>query len=267
MELEHRVKGELIEAFDSDEEQEQDSQGDDDKKWTEATDLADLPFDLRASDSILHVVFSLLTQDAYELQESALQCVHEISSVNSGVPDEALHAIRRVKDSLNEMTSRIRMFVDSLHLLLDNDEDMSLMQLSFTTSSVAQRDEIEEVTDVVESILESHMQTGLTLLNAMTLVQGQVATASELVDLNLDAMRNRILFVEVLINLTLLAFSMGIMATGFLSVNLRFGLRNKPNALGPVACITTFFTVAFIVLGYFYCRRLAPWTVSRAKGK
>ena len=65
---------------------------------------------------------------------------------------------------------------------------------------------LEEESDEPELILESYLQEGLSLVNVLDSIQGQIDTAAELVDQRLDSVRNRILMA----NMVLTAFSVAV---------------------------------------------------------
>jgi hypothetical protein len=95
------------------------------KKWI------DLPFELQAVDGVMHVVCGILTDDATELQEVSLDYIQYLVNGRKMFSNEdPLLVIRQTKDAVQEMTSRINRFITSLHMILNHDEDMALMNLS-----------------------------------------------------------------------------------------------------------------------------------------
>jgi magnesium transporter len=197
-------------------------------EWEEmqANEWTDLPFELQAADSVLYVVCSFLSQDAYDLQEDTLGYINDILSSQSGLQDDPLLGIRHVKDSVREMNSRIKGFVQSMNRVLDDDEDLALMNLTRLRThpqrfvKPVSKEILDEEADEPELILEAHLQIGLTLQNALDLIQGQIDTASELIDQKLDASRNRLLFTNMVLNMLTLCVTMGTYIAGIFGMNL-----------------------------------------------
>jgi hypothetical protein len=218
------------------------AESDNDLEWEEmqANDWTDLPFELQAADSVLYVVCSILSQDAYQLQEDTLGYIQDILNSQSGLQDDPLISIRHIKDSVREMSSRIKGFVQSMNRVLDDDEDMALMNLTRLRThphrflKPVAKEILDEEADEPELILEAHLQIGLTLQNALELIQGQIDTASELVDQKLDASRNRLLFTNMVLNLLTLCVTMGTFIAGVFGMNLMNSLQDSPVAFKQV---------------------------------
>jgi magnesium transporter len=123
--------------------------------------------------------------------------------------------------------------VQSIHRLLDDDEDMALMNLSRLLTHperfvqpVPQR-VLNEESDEPELILEANLQVGLTLVNYLEVMLGQIHTAKELIDQRLDATRNKLLFANMLISVFTLCVTLGALVGSFFGMNLIL-----PNNLG-----------------------------------
>jgi hypothetical protein len=170
------------------------------KEWT------DLPFELQAADAVMHVVSGILADDATELHGISLDYIeHLVKGGKTTFNDDPLLVIRHTKDAIREMASRISRFITSMHLILDDDEDMALMNLSRLIThphrfiKPISKEQLEEESDEPELILEAHLQTGLTLQNMLDLVKGQIDTVTDLVDQKLDSARNRILLLNTVV--------------------------------------------------------------------
>ena len=232
------------------------AESDTNSEWEEmqANDWTDLPFELQAADSVLYVVCSILSQDAYQLQEETLSYIHDILNSQSGLQDDPLIGIRHIKDSVREMSSRIKGFVQSMDRVLDDDEDMALMNLTRLRThphrflKPVAKEILDEEADEPELILEAHLQIGLTLQNALDLIQGQVDTASELVDQKLDASRNRLLFTNMVLNLLTLCVTVGTFVAGIFGMNLKNFVENSDYAFKQVVWGTIGGMLACLVL-------------------
>jgi magnesium transporter len=233
-------------------------------EWEEmkSRDWIDLPFELQCVDAVLHVVGGILSDDTYQLQQLALEYIQDIlTGRRGGLSDDPLLIIRHIKDSIREMGSRLKGFVQSVERVLDEDEDMALMNLSRLLShpdrfiKPVSPQILEEESNEPELILEASMQTGLTLTNALHLIQGQIDTASELVDQKLDSVRNKILFANMIISVFSLCVASASLVGSIFGMNLTNGLEFDNNAFKQVAAGTVcgaFFMCAFIMTALIY---------------
>jgi magnesium transporter len=239
-------------------------------EWEEmqANQWVDLPFELQAADSVLFVVCSILSQDAFELQEETLGYIHDVLSSQSGLQDDPLMGIRHIKDANREMSSRIKGFVQSMNRILDDDEDMALMNLSRLRThphrfvQPVPKEVLDEEADEPELILEAHLQVGLTLTNALDLIHGQIETASELVDQKLDASRNRLLFTNMVLNLLTLCVTMGTFVAGIFGMNLRSFMEDSESAFFSVVYGTVagmFGSLFLMMAGLMYLGIMPRW--------
>jgi hypothetical protein len=208
------------------------------REWT------DLPFELQCVDAVLHVVSGILSEDTSELQEAALNYIQRLLRDNGGMDDDPLTLIRAIKDAIREMRSRVKGFVKSISRILDEDEDMALMNLSRLRTHPEKfiqpvpQEVLEEESDEPELILEAYLQITFTLQNALDLIQGQVDTASELVDQKLDSVRNRILYANMVISVISLCVASASLVGSFFGMNLPNELETDSEAFKQVVTTT-----------------------------
>lgn len=206
---------------------------------------ANLPFELQCADAVLHEVGSMLSLDTFELQtaannyiERALHQSHNFSN------DDPLTIIRAVKDAVQQMSNRVQGFVKSMNHILDDDASMALMNLSRLISHpqrfirpVTQRI-LDEESDEPELILEASLHIGTSLMNYLDLIQGQINTAKELVDQKQDAMRNRLLFADMMISVFALVVALASMIGSFFGMNVPNGWELKTTVFAPIVYLT-----------------------------
>ena len=219
------------------------------KEWIQ------LPFELQCADAVLQTVVGLLQEDTHELQMATLDYIEQIISPSKrrGYREDPLTIIRAVKDSVREMTARVKGFVKSMNDTLDDYEDMALMNLS-RLITVPERfiqpvpqEVLEEESDEPELILESYLQHAMSVMNVLDLIQGQIDTAAELVDQKLDATRNKILLANTLITLTAFCIQCATLVAGFLGMNLTNHMEQSEDAFNKV----TYWTLAATVILFF----------------
>lgn len=186
-----------------------------DDEWNDlqGTEWIDLPFELQCTDAVLHTVSAFLSEDTIELQEASAEYIQRILNDKTGAQDDPLTVIRAVKEAVREMSGRVKGFVQSMNRILDEDEDMALMNLTRLQTHPERfmypvsAEVLEEESDEPELILESYLQEGLSLVNVLDSIQGQIDTAAELVDQRLDSVRNRILMANMVLTAMSVALS------------------------------------------------------------
>jgi magnesium transporter len=226
-------------------EPEDEDMGDDNdgSEWLEmeATEWTKLPFELQCADAVLHVVCDILTQDTLELQKASERYIDRVLNAHGlNKNDDPLAIIRVVKDAVQLMSARVKGFVQSMNRILDEDEDMALMNLSRLLTHPERfiqpvtREVLEEESDEPEIILESNLQVGLTLLNYLDLIQGQVQTAKELIDQKQDQVRNRLLFANMMLNALMLSVTIMAVVGGFFGMNVPNGRQDDPTVFREI---------------------------------
>mmetsp|Transcript_12936 Transcript_12936/g.36456 ORF Transcript_12936/g.36456 Transcript_12936/m.36456 type:complete len:664 (+) Transcript_12936:183-2174(+) len=218
------------------------NESDDDDDWSrmELMDQQkDLTFELLCVNACLSTVFEMLADDTEELQERGLKYVQNriIGSSDSGKqlrPEDALAVIRNLKNAVQVMQARVKGFVQSISRILNEDEDMALMNVSrlvtnpenFVQPVSSEMLEIES--DEPELVLESNLNNALTLSNALDLIQGQVETASDLIDARMDATRNKFLLASLCMSIASLSLTAMTCVGGVFGMNLRTGFEETP---------------------------------------
>jgi hypothetical protein len=199
-------------------------------EWNEmaSQEWANIPFELQCADAVLHVVATELQEETNEVLTATQVYIERIVHGGHGLHDDPLTIIRAVKDAVQLMSNRVKSFAQSLHRVLDDDEDMALMNVSRLLTHperfvqpVPQRI-LNEESDEPELIIESNLQIALTLTNYLDVVQGQINTAKELIDQRLDATRNKLLFANMLISVFTFCVTLGTLVGAFFGMNLKF---------------------------------------------
>ena len=227
-------------------------------EWADLTgrEWIKLPFELQCTDAVLQTVVELLSKETLELEQATAAYIDEIINRSGGVyaKEDPLTIIRAIKDSVREMAARNKGFVQSMNRVLDDYEDMALMNLSRLLThpelfiQPVPAEVLEEESDEPELILESFLQQGLSLVNAMGLIEGQINTAAELVDQKLDAARNKILLANTVITTIALCVDCAMVVSSMFGMNLTNHLEDSDSAFIKV----TFWTLAGSVLLFFF---------------
>jgi hypothetical protein len=245
---------------------------DDGDEWNEMEnrEWIHLPFELQCVDACLHIISEILLQDTRELQTIVQTCLFRIlkdkSSGGSTALGDPLVMIRSVKDAAHSMSSRVKGFSQSIIRLLNEDEDMALMNLSRLLTHPERYIQpvppeiLEEESDEPELILEAYLQTALSMLNSLELMDGQIHAASELVDQKLNSIQNRLLLANMVISVFFLCITCVATVGSFMGTNLRNFMEEDPHVFkyicyGSVGCG---FVLGYIIMYILFRTNAIP---------
>lgn len=238
------TKGSKESFIETESESEDDAQEEEDDEWLEMNkrDWIDMPFELQSVDAVLHVVCTMLFEEANELQEVALDSMDSLLNGNSRPSgDEHSHdVLRQLKNDMSQISSRVVGFTRALNLVLDDDEDLALMNLSRLVTHPERfilpvSDKVlHEESDEPELILEGYLQQALSTLNALDSVKSQLNTTEELMNMKLDAVRNRLLYINTVTAFITLIVTIGSFVGSIFGMNLYNGWEDSPNTWNQV---------------------------------
>ncbi len=242
-----------------------------DDEWEDLQEMdwSHMAFELQSVDAVLQTVTSMLMDDAGKVHWRALQSIRELrgdskqrhdSWSNSGLNENAQERLRIHKDEINEMEGRVQGFVRAVNYVLDNDEDLSLMNLSRLLShpdrfmQPVSRDILHEESDEPELILEAYMQQSLTIVNELDLLKGQITTTEEQISMMLDTIRNRLLYINTLLSVASLCVAIGSFVGSIFGMNLTNHLEDDENLFVQLAVGTVvgMFVLWFVLSWVFY---------------
>jgi len=218
---------------------------------------AQLPFELRALEVCLDELaaeFDLLTS---ELEASAYPA---LDSLATRVTSPHLERVRRIKNRLVRLTTRVETVREVLEKFLDDDEDMHDLNLtanqereslrkemdldapytgdhgvarvstksivsSLSTNSSVMESEVAEV----EMLLEAYFMAFDNTFNRLTTLNEYIKDTEDLVNIKLDQHRNTLISTDLI--LTALTCSMAMITTiaGIFGMNLYSGLEETPD--------------------------------------
>ena len=207
-------------------------QGGTNDEWEELQrmDWQHLPFELQSVDAVLQTVMSMLIDDAQKIHDKADSAMRELrgDSQNKGgtVGDYTQSRLRLHKDAVNLTQRRVKGFIRAMNELLDEDEDMALMNLSRLIThperfvQPVSRVVLHEESDEPELILEAYLQQALSIVNSLDLLKGQILTTEEQISMTLDAIRNRLLYINTLLSVAMLCVTTGAFIGSIFGMNL-----------------------------------------------
>ena len=204
-------------------------------------DWKHMPYELQSVDAVLQTVISMLMDDARKVHQrsslsmSELRGEHKKGTGLSG-GEHAQERLRLYKDEVNLMEGRVQGFVRAMNDILDDDEDMTLMNLSRLIThperflQPVSKEILHEESDEPELILEAYLQQALSIVNELDLLKGQIMTTEEQISMLLDAIRNRLLYINTLLSVASLCVALGSFVGSIFGMNLRNHIEEQPTA-------------------------------------
>jgi magnesium transporter len=104
----------------------------------------------------------------------------------------------------------------------------------------------------VEVLLEAYMQEVHTRGLQADLLEQQIEHAEELVEIRLDAARNRLLTANLVLTLISTALSIMMVVTGVFGMNLPSGLETSPNAFAGTLVASLLASAMVFLAGYTF---------------
>jgi magnesium transporter len=233
-----------------------------------------LPFELRALESILVDVCNSLMREMRYLSpviESMLQALSSDGAVgptastaaaaaaaaaehSSSIPPDALMLDRLLgaKNKLNELQNRATQLRSALNEVLMSDEDMSEMYLSTKVESGHRRrvDQHEEV----EMMFENYLKQIDSMVSEVLSRAHAIQSTEDFVQIKLDALRNRILRLDLVLKLGSVSLSSGALVAAIFGMNLHSTLEDSELAFLSITGGLIGISGLVFLGGAAYCR-------------
>jgi magnesium transporter len=203
----------------------------------------DMPFELQSVDAVLHTVCSMLMEESHEIdKETSATMELLLSAKNPDTMSRYDDVIRGIKNDISQMQARVQGFTRAMNLILDDDQDMALMNLSRLITHperfiqpVPERI-LNEESDEPELILEAYLQQALSTANVLDLLKEELSTIEGLMNMKLDKVRNRLLYINTVVSILSLCVACGSLVGSILGMNLLNHMEDKENTFQQV-CI------------------------------
>ena len=229
-----------------------------DNEWDdiEGMDWIKMSFELQSVDAVLSSVCDMLSSDARNLRDRILSVMEELRGAwaKSASPgDHIQEKLRILKDEVKEMEARIQGFVRAINLILDEEEDMALMNLSRIITNPERfiqpvpQEVLNEESDEPELLLEAHLQHALSEVNALELLKGNISNTEELVTLRMDTIRNRLLYINTVVSVISLCVATASLVGSIFGMNLINHLEEDKNAFVEVVLGTVIGIVLLLI--------------------
>mmetsp|Transcript_1556 Transcript_1556/g.3917 ORF Transcript_1556/g.3917 Transcript_1556/m.3917 type:complete len:391 (+) Transcript_1556:258-1430(+) len=217
-------------------------------------DMTSMPYEFCALEGILVNVCMSLEKDFASLEPTILE---NLDDLPTRLTSRQLEELRSFKQRLSQFSARSQDVQRVLQEVLEEDENMINMYLTEKKFHPKQfRNPVEH--DEIEILSESYLQVVDHLTNRAELLDNAIDDTEDLVTIRLDTIRNRILFVELTLNIIALAFGAGSLVVGMFGMNLGIPVFKE-----EFSSQSYFFLCVFIILGsvislywwlFFWCK-------------
>ena len=201
---------------------------------------AKMSFELIAVDCVMHCVSQMLAEDAENLEDYVLDAIDAFRSDAKEGSSHAQDRLRILKEDVQSMLVRVQGFNRALNLILDDDEDLALMNLSRLITHPERfiqpvpEDVIHEESDEPELILEAYVQHGLSSINALSHLSSKIQSTEDAVSMKLDTIRNRLLFINTFVSLVSTSIAASSLIGSIFGMNLINHLEESDTAFAQV---------------------------------
>lgn len=197
-----------------------------------------IPYELRALESILINVMSYLESELRLMKATCLQILAELEDqVDRNRLQELLIRLK----SLQSFYQRALLIRDVLEDLLDNDEDLAGMYLS--NAPGAQPSNFEEV----EMILESYYNQSDEIVQQTGSLINDIKATEEIVNIILDTNRNSMMLFELKLTVYTLGFGVATLVPAFYGMNLKNYVEESVYGFGAVVVISILQGILMII--------------------
>ncbi|KAG2495008.1 hypothetical protein HYH03_006941 [Edaphochlamys debaryana] len=226
----------------------------------------DLPFELKALEVCLDVMAGHLDFLTQELEASAYPALDALANK---VSSPHLERVRRIKNNLVRLTTRVETVREVLEKFLDDDSDMHDLNLtakelheqeerrqlaeannvdahstasttgsrsSGSSSSASSDSSVEEAeTAVVEMLLETYFMHVDNTYNKLQTLHEYIGDTEDLVNIKLDQHRNQLITIDLILTAFTTVLAMMTVVGAWFGMNLWSGLEEAPNVFMQVS--------------------------------
>lgn len=217
-----------------------------------------LPFEFRAVEAVLVEVVGSFNGTIGTLLPSmdlVLDTLSATQDFGGSTVQNCMDRLLPLENSLNEFGSHVGQTRAALNDVLESDEDMSLMYL--TTFKETGHTRRVDMHDEMEMMLENYVKQLDTVCGEIHSAQQAVKATENATQIRLDAMRNRVLRLDIFLNLGAVSVGVGGLVAGAFGMNLLSGFEEDVAAFWVVSGLAFITSAVFFrgMLAYLRFRR------------
>ncbi|OQR89329.1 CorA Metal Ion Transporter (MIT) Family [Achlya hypogyna] len=208
------------------------------------------PFELGAIKAVMQITTQVLTEDIQYVLPEAAACVSRLGKENQSQLD--VERLRTLKNEMNAMNSRVESLRRMLMVILDNEDDMCMMQLTAIHHSSG-RDVLS--TNNLENIFETFLHDLYAMQNQVSLMLHRVHDMEDMTMLKLQTRRNYLLLMDVALTMAATFVAVPNFVVGGFGMNLDSTVQLTPYMFWIVFGVCIFFPIAGFMLTKHYMHR------------
>jgi magnesium transporter len=203
----------------------------------------DISFELVCLDSVLQAACEVVDKEFRTLSSKVLATTDTLkrsAKLSAGKVENAQELLRQCKNEISILEGRTEGMDRAMEEVLGEDEDLALMNLTKLITEPGKfiqpvsKTVLEEEGDEPELIIEAYSQQSLSTLNGLKLLRGQVQSTEELVSMQLDRNRNRLLAYNTLLSLVTACLAAAGLVGSFFGMNINNGIEQEEGAFPKV---------------------------------
>jgi Mg2+ and Co2+ transporter CorA len=217
------------------------------------------PFEFRALESCFICVCSALERDLGAFEPYLVQLLEELSRESTM---QKIEALRMLKLRLNALLAKAQNIQGAVKAVLDEDEDMARLYLTELRKQPDKPRAIEDH-EAAEQLLESYLQVVDHVHNRAALLSAATSDTEDLMGIQLDAMRNRLLLLDMSISVITGSFAWADVVIGLFHMNLQLPIYGQNGgSVGwfvGVVFVMLVWALVLIAIMFTWIRRSGLW--------
>lgn len=223
-------------------------------------------FELRAYETMLKISLNDLAKEVKTIEPRVGEIVNlmEMPGSHHATSANGNDKFRGLMNRVSELDSRAKARRRALLLVLEEDEDLALMNLTKMKDNPALykmplAPEVAEDHEEIELLLECYLQEINSLSNVLEMMKERMRNTESLIMVKLDIARNRLLTASTIFALIAMCLSLGAVVTGMFGTNLNSGVQESPHWFNAVAITLVIVCPGWALLTYAYFSWKGVW--------
>lgn len=217
------------------------------------------PFEFRALEACFVCVCSALERELGAFEPYLVQLLEELSRESTM---QKIEALRMLKLQLNGLLAKAQNIQRALKAVLDEDEDMARLYLTELRKQPGKPRAIEDH-EAAEQLLESYLQVVDHVHNRAALLNAATSDTEDLMGIQLDAMRNRLLLLDMSVSVITGSFAWADVVIGLFHMNLQLPIYGQNGgSVGwfiGVVFVMLVWALVLIAIMFTWIRRSGLW--------
>ncbi|OQR95734.1 CorA Metal Ion Transporter (MIT) Family [Thraustotheca clavata] len=218
------------------------------------TEEGHIHFEFRALEAIFYSLCKMLSSDCERLVSIVSEALGRLASAQLSSGElEVLHIL---KNKVAEFESQITGLRRVLMELLENEQDMKLLYLTYLHEKPTMVKELFAFdSEEAEALLEAYLQDIHSMRAKIGLIHRRMINTENVVMLKMDAVRNSLLSIDTMFGLIMLCLNFAMFTASAFGMNLLSGYETTPYLFWVVFGSSVGLSMLLIVLGIRFFKR------------